>query len=193
MPFHATARALALACRTRLLTARAYRLPHARAVLLVLLEQLELEARIVPEQSSWSSNAVGRLTLTLSKEEATAWPRLAKAAAEGARRNPYITTWYEMQEMLGGALGAADEPDADATPAAAKPKAGKADGAPSAAGVPAGKPKRKASGGAGGAQSGGGRGTGAAAVLRRLWRRARKLWRTLLARLRSWLFGTSAT
>ena len=113
---------------------------------------LELHAPILPDASSYSTSAAGRITFWLTKDTTVSgtgtgahWSQLTAAVPGEGVRQGAITTWYEMQELLGGpgTLGAADEPDA-VPPPSPKPSnsAGKGNGGAQA--VPPTSPEAKA-------------------------------------------------
>ena len=114
--------------------------PFQRKPLRFLLE-LELKAKIKPEESTWSASSNGRLTAMLVKAEPSPWPRLDAnetiasddadpedaAAVTPRRRKGPISTWYEMAEHFRGGKDAPDEDGGSsstakkASPSPAKP------------------------------------------------------------------------
>ena len=58
---------------------------------------LQLDRAIVPENSTWAFASVGRISFTLAKAEAGAWPRLL---SKNATKPKNMHTWYERQQSL---------------------------------------------------------------------------------------------
>ena len=57
---------------------------------------LQLDRAIVPENSTWAFASVGRISFTLAKAEAGAWPRCSRRT----RRSRRTCTWYERRQSL---------------------------------------------------------------------------------------------
>eukprot|EP00933_Yihiella_yeosuensis_P031676 TRINITY_DN25244_c0_g1_i2.p1 TRINITY_DN25244_c0_g1~~TRINITY_DN25244_c0_g1_i2.p1 ORF type:complete len:377 (+),score=79.64 TRINITY_DN25244_c0_g1_i2:47-1177(+) len=89
--------------------------------------QLKLFDDVVPESSSWASNSVGRLTVTLQKAKPGKWKRITLEKGQSATRHK-VSTWADMEEKWESELeefekrGVKQEKEAKSSPSPDKEK-----------------------------------------------------------------------